>query len=187
MEHSVNYSQIPKYKGFSMKNKLMRMLWRLFELVLFRTSVYPYGRYLRVFLLKRFGAKISWRTIVYPSVRIWAPWNLEIGPRSVLGPGVNCYNPAKIIIGKKVTVSQNSFLCAGGHDVSKIVLPFICDQIVLEDYVWICANSFVKYGVKIGEGAVVGATSSVYSNVAGWDIVGGNPAKFIRKREIERE
>jgi putative colanic acid biosynthesis acetyltransferase WcaF len=39
-------------------------------------------------------------------------------------------------------------------------------------------------GVTIGQGAVVGATASVYKNIDPWTVVGGNPAKFIKKREI---
>lgn len=74
-----------------------------------------------------------------------------------------------------------------GHDISKIVLPFICAPIVIDDYVWVCANAFIKYGVKIGEGAVVGATASVYVNVEPWTVVGGNPARVIKKREIEEK
>lgn len=38
-------------------------------------------------------------------------------------------------------------------------------------------------GVTIGEGAVVGATASVYKDVEPWTVVGGNPARFIKKRE----
>lgn len=40
-------------------------------------------------------------------------------------------------------------------------------------------------GVTIGQGAVVGATASVYKDVESWTVVGGNPAKFIKKREIK--
>ena len=40
-------------------------------------------------------------------------------------------------------------------------------------------------GVTIGEGAVVGATASVYKSVEPYDVVGGNPAKFLKKRIIE--
>ena len=39
-------------------------------------------------------------------------------------------------------------------------------------------------GVTIGQGAVVGATASVYKNVESWTVVGGNPAKVIKKRVI---
>ena len=39
--------------------------------------------------------------------------------------------------------------------------------------------------MEIGEGAVVGATASVYKNVEPWIVVGGNPAKVIKKRELK--
>ena len=40
-------------------------------------------------------------------------------------------------------------------------------------------------GVTIGQGAVVGATASVYKDVGPWTIVGGNPAKVLKKRELK--
>ena len=46
------------------------------------------------------------------------------------------------------------------------------------------ADVFIGMGVTIGEGAVVGARASVYKNVAPWTVVGGNPAKFIKKRVL---
>ena len=41
--------------------------------------------------------------------------------------------------------------------------------------------------MTIGQGAVVGATASVYKDVAPWTVVGGNPAKFIKERKINVE
>ena len=40
------------------------------------------------------------------------------------------------------------------------------------------------YGVEIGEGAVVGATASVYKSVEPWSVVGGNPCKIKMKKLI---
>ena len=40
------------------------------------------------------------------------------------------------------------------------------------------------YGVEIGEGAVVGATASVYKSVEPWSVVGGNPCKIIKMRKL---
>lgn len=40
--------------------------------------------------------------------------------------------------------------------------------------------------MEIGENAVVGATASVYKDVEPWTVVGGNPAKVIKKREIKQ-
>jgi putative colanic acid biosynthesis acetyltransferase WcaF len=49
---------------------------------------------------------------------------------------------------------------------------------------WVAAAAFVGPGVVVGEGAVVGARAAVFKNVEPWVIVGGVPARAIRKREI---
>ena len=54
--------------------------------------------------------------------------------------------------------------------------------IVIEDKVWIGINSTILPGVKIGYGAIVGAGSVVTKDVPPYAIVGGVPAKLIRKR-----
>ena len=48
--------------------------------------------------------------------------------------------------------------------------------------VWIGAQSIIRAGVKIGHGAVIAANSVVIKDVEPYSIVGGNPAKEIRKR-----
>ena len=52
------------------------------------------------------------------------------------------------------------------------------------DYVSIGARAIVLPGVTIGEGAVVGAGAVVTKDVEPFTVVGGNPAKFIKKREL---
>jgi acetyltransferase-like isoleucine patch superfamily enzyme len=52
----------------------------------------------------------------YPSARIWAPWNLEMGDHACLSEDVDCYCVDKIAIGANTTVSQYSFLCSRSHD-----------------------------------------------------------------------
>lgn len=48
--------------------------------------------------------------------------------------------------------------------------------------VWIGANSIIIDGVTIGDGAIIAANSVVVKDVGPYEIVGGNPARFIRKR-----
>ena len=49
------------------------------------------------------------------------------------------------------------------------------------------ANCFIGLGVTVGDGAVIGATSSVFKDVEPWTVVGGNPAKFIKKRVMKED
>jgi putative colanic acid biosynthesis acetyltransferase WcaF len=115
---------------------------------------------------------------------IWAPWNLEVGQRTAIGPKANCYNPGKIILGNKVILSQNSHLCAASHDYTKRENPLIIKPIIVGDYAWVAADAFVGFGVNIGDGAVVGARACVFKDVEPWTVVGGNPAKLIKKRYL---
>jgi putative colanic acid biosynthesis acetyltransferase WcaF len=115
------------------------------------------------------------------------PWNLKMGAYSRLGPEVDCYNVDNIIIGAHVTVSQKAYLCAASHNIRTSDFALVHAPIVIEDQAWVGADSFVGMGVTIGEGAVIGARAVVFKNVAPWVVMGGNPAKEIAKRIVERK
>jgi acetyltransferase-like isoleucine patch superfamily enzyme len=53
---------------------------------------------------------------------------------------------------------------------------------IIGDDAWIGAGSIILAGVNIGDGAIIAAGSIVIKDVAEFEIVGGNPARFIRKR-----
>jgi putative colanic acid biosynthesis acetyltransferase WcaF len=57
--------------------------------------------------------------------------------------------------------------------------------IVIGPQAWVAARAFISPGVTVGEGAVVGACAVVTKDVEPWTVVAGNPAKFIKKREIK--
>jgi len=64
---------------------------------------------------------------------------------------------------------------------AKEELPFKGDTVVRND-VWIGYDSLIMPGIKIGDGAIISSRSVVAKNVEPYTIVGGNPAKVIRKR-----
>ena len=92
------------------------------------------------------------------------------------------FSPLKI--GANQTVSQKSYICTASHDITKSTLPLVFAPVVIEDQVWVGADAFIGMGVTVGQGAVVGARASVYKDVEPWTVVGGNPAKFIKVREV---
>jgi putative colanic acid biosynthesis acetyltransferase WcaF len=63
-------------------------------------------------------------------------------------------------------------------------MPLVAKPIRIGRNAWVCADSFIAPGVTVGEGAVVGARSSVYRDVAPWTVVGGNPARFLKDRVL---
>jgi putative colanic acid biosynthesis acetyltransferase WcaF len=168
-------------RRLSWKNKLLRTLWHMAWLLLYRPTPRVLHQW-RCALLRLFGARLGTAVHPYPSARIWAPWNLEMGDHSCLGEHVDCYCVDKIRIGAHATVSQYSFLCTASHDYTDPAMPLVTAPIRIGDRAWITADVFVAPGVVIGEGAIVSACSSVFSDVDAWTIARGNPAKPFRKR-----
>jgi putative colanic acid biosynthesis acetyltransferase WcaF len=169
----------------SLGNRCARLLWQLVWLTLYR----PTPRFLhpwRCFLLRLFGAKLGEAVHPYPSARIWAPWNLEMGDHSCLSEGVDCYCVAKIRIGPHSTISQYSFLCTASHDHTLAAMPLLVAPITIGDRVWITADVFVGPGVTIGDGAVVTARSSVFSDLPSWMVARGNPAVPVKERRFDK-
>ncbi len=177
---------LKNYKNrHSLKSKIARVLWNVVWLVLFRPT--PRGnlfRPWRIALLKLFGAKVKWSSNVLPSCRIWQPWKLTMGEYSCLSENVDCYTVDEIVLGDQVTVSQNATLCTAGHDISSQIMALTYAPINIGSNAWVAAYAREMPGVTIGEGAVVGAGAVVTKDVEPWAVVGGNPAKFIKKRVL---
>jgi putative colanic acid biosynthesis acetyltransferase WcaF len=139
----------------------------------------------RRFLLRCFGAKIGKDAHPYPKVHIWAPWNLVMGDYSCLANHVICYSVDKIVIGENSIVSQYSHLCTASHDSTLRSFPLTTAPIVLGANVWITTDVYIAPGVTIGDGTVVSARSSVFSDLPAWCIARGNPAVPVKKRHLD--
>jgi putative colanic acid biosynthesis acetyltransferase WcaF len=171
--------------SFSLKNKISRLVWNFIRLILFRPFASRLFRKWRILLLKCFGAKVEWSSHIYASVKIWAPWNLQVGANSSLGPKVDCYNQGNISIGANTVISQKAYLCASTHDYTERNFPLILKPITIGNGVWIAADAFIGPGVYVKNDAIIAARAVVTKNVEKNAIVGGNPAKFIKYRTFE--
>ena len=138
---------------------------------------------IRVALLRLFGAKIG-RKCNIGSVRIWIPWNLQMGDFSAVGDGAEIYNFAFIQIGANSVVSQRSYLCTASHDYTKSDFPIYSRPITVGHSAWIAAGAFVGPGVTVGDGSVVGACSVVTKDVPAWTVCAGNPCRVIKARVL---
>jgi putative colanic acid biosynthesis acetyltransferase WcaF len=167
--------------SFSFMNRLMRLVWGILWGILGRFSPTPFHAW-RSFLLRIFGAKVGSGVHVYPRVRIWAPWNLDLGDQVGIANDVILYNQDLISVGTRSVISQGSHLCCGTHDYSKTGFPLVTKKIQLGSDVWIAAEAFVHPGVMIGDGVVIGARSVVTDNMPAWTVCSGNPCVPIKER-----
>ena len=131
-----------------------------------------------------FGAKVGKGVHVYPRVKIWAPWNLELGDECGIANDVILYSQDKIKLGYRAVVSQGSHLCCGTHDYTERGNPLITAPITLGDHAWVAAESFIHPGKTIGEGAIVGARSVVTKDIPSWMVCAGNPCVPIKPRTL---
>lgn len=112
---------------------------------------------------------------------------VEIGDYS--GIGENCVVPNNTVIGKYVMMAPEVHIVANNHQFKETSIP-ICfqgpdyskNQTIIEDDVWIGVRTIFTPGHRIGKGSIIGAGSVVTKDVEPYSIVGGNPAKLIKKR-----
>lgn len=167
---------------WSRRDLVLMALWRMVRLFLFRPTPKPFRAW-RVFLLRLFGARITGTVFVAASARVRIPWLLEMRDRACLGDGVDAYNLGPLLLKERCTVAQDVMLCGGTHDFSSRRLPLVVGQITVGADAFIGARAIVLPGVTIGEGAVVGAGAVARKDVEPMDIVAGNPARVIGRRE----
>jgi putative colanic acid biosynthesis acetyltransferase WcaF len=168
----------------TLANRMARVMWAL----VYTTLVRPSPRFMhrwRNWVYRTMGARLHPTARIYPSARVWAPWNLTMGEHACVGDLTHIYCVAPITIGARSTVSHFSFLCAASHDFEDPSQPLTTAPIVLGENVWLAADVFVAPGVTIPDGVVVGARSSVFaSDLPAWHLCAGNPARPVRKREF---
>ena len=171
--------------SFSLSNRVLRALWGVVWLCLFRPSPRPLHAW-RVALLRLFGAKIGQHFHVHASVRVWAPWQLRVGDHVGVGERVHFYNMAPITIADEAVISQGAHLCAGTHDYTSPVFQLQAFPIHIGHRAWICTEAFVGPGVHIPEGCVIGARAVITRTPkeGAWHVYAGNPARPIKPRVI---
>lgn len=173
-----------KNPSFPLSNRLARATWNLVWFLLFMPSpVFMHAW--RRWLLRRFGATIGKGAHIYPGVRVWAPWNLEIGEEAGVGNGAILYAQDRIRIGRRAVISQGAHLCTGTHDYEREGQPLVTRPIEIGDHSWVAAEAFVHPGVVIGEGAVIGARAVVIGDMPPWTVCAGHPCRAVKPRRMK--
>jgi len=163
--------------------KFRYAFWLLISNVFFLTNI-PYPNFTKVFILKCFGGKVGKNVVIKPWVKIKFPWMLSLGNSVWLGESVWIDNISEIKIGNNVCISQGALLITGNHNYSSEKFELISKPIIIEDGVWVCANTILIGGITIHSHAVLAINSLASKDLEPYSIYSGNPAIFIKKRNI---
>jgi len=107
-----------------------------------------------------------------------------IGDRTRIGLSNVIIGP--VTIGNDVMFAQNIVLSGLNHGYEDITIvphkqPVTKKKIIIEDEVWIGANSVVVAGVTIGKHSVIAAGSIVTKDIPAYSVAAGNPARLIKQ------
>jgi acetyltransferase-like isoleucine patch superfamily enzyme len=110
----------------------------------------------------------------------------------LIGYGTRENPDGRIEIGNHVRIAPNVQMIGGNHVIDRTDVPItkqglLHKPIIIEDDVWIAGRVVITCGVRIGTGSVIAAGAMVTKDVPPWSIVGGVPAKFLRKRKPDEE
>ncbi|AZB28258.1 CatB-related O-acetyltransferase [Chryseobacterium balustinum] len=101
----------------------------------------------------------------------------SIGPNVRTAPGKH---PTHTFVSTHPAIYSNPECCLKNFQTKDQHNP--TRNVVIGNDVWLCANAVIADGVKIGDGAIIAANAVVTADVEPYSIMGGIPAKFIRKR-----
>ncbi len=134
------------------------------------------------------GSKVT----IHKSARIEAVRSGKNKPIISIGDGTtihlyfHCGAAESVSIGKNVLIASRVYISDHDHEFDNPDLPpcksgLKISPVIIEDGVWIGEGAAILKGVKIGKRAVIGANAVVTRDVPPYTIVGGVPAKVIRK------
>ncbi|HLK62883.1 MAG TPA: WcaF family extracellular polysaccharide biosynthesis acetyltransferase [Bryobacteraceae bacterium] len=167
------------------RSRLVQAAWFFLGSPLVRFPLLPLSG-ARLAVLRLFGARIGRGVVIKPGVRVKYPWLLTTGDHCWIGEDCWIDNLAEVTLGSDVCISQGAYLCCGNHDWSDPAFGLLVGKISVADGAWIGARAVVGPGSIVGECAVVTAGSVVTRRVPAFEIHGGNPAVFLRNRQIRK-
>ena len=160
-------------------------LRRTEELVFTLNALPPSRREEREAILKRLFGRVGRNCCLHSPFHCDFGESISIGDDFVGNFGLTILDEAPVTIGDRVLIGPN----VGIYTVNHALLP---DQraegimrslpVTIGNDVWIGFEAVILAGVHIGDGAIIGARAVVTKDVPAYTIVGGVPAREIRKR-----
>lgn len=165
------------------RSRFVQLAWFFLGAPIVRSSWMPVSS-LRVAILRLFGAEMATGIVAKPGLRVKYPWRLKVGANSWIGEDVWIDNLAEVEVGRNCCISQAVYFCTGNHNWSDPNFGLMISRVKMQDGSWAGARSVLAPGVTLGECAVAAAGSVVFKSIPAYEVHGGNPSVFLRKREI---
>jgi maltose O-acetyltransferase len=111
---------------------------------------------------------------------------IEIGDYVSIAAFVNIWGHGGVKIGDRSLIASHVEITSLTHNYNYKIMrfaPIISKSVIIENDVWIGANSVIFPGVRIGEGSVIAAGSIVTKNIPPYSIAFGAPAKVEFTRD----
>jgi len=157
-----------------------------FKLMILRWTGYVPSHIFRKTAYRLAGIKIGKGSTIHMFANFYQPKNIEIGEDTIIGDRCFLDGRAKLKIGSHTAIASQVLIYNSQHDIDSLDFKPIEKPVEIDDYVFIGPRSIVLPGVKIGKGAVVAAGAVVTKSVPAMSVVGGVPAKEIRKRRVKK-
>lgn len=136
----------------------------------------------------RSAIRIGARGLICPRAMLltFGGW-IELGDDCSVNPFCVLYGQGGLRIGNGVRIAAGTVIIPSNHNFDRRDVPIhrqgvSSKGIVIADDVWIGANATILDGVHIGTGGIVAAGAVVNRDVEPFTIVGGVPARLLRKR-----
>ncbi len=140
------------------------------------------SRHLRKWFYQVLGAKIGRHAFIARRADVLFPKGLNIAGNVAVGWFVDLDARGGIIIGHDSNISSHAIMITGSHDVDDPMFTASFKPITIGHHVWVGTGATILQGVTIGDGAVVAAGAVVTRDIPPFEVWGGVPAHFIRKR-----
>ena len=170
------------------------------------------GYFLRSFYYKKIMSRSFKKNRFESGLRVEYPKNIELGSDSYFGLNcklyasefskikigfnasfnanvmINARGKGRIIIGNNVLIGPNVVLRSSNHSfetTQKTIMEqgMTEGEIIIHDDVWIGSNAVILPNCKVGKGVIIAAGAVVTSNIESYTVVGGIPARLIKKRD----
>jgi maltose O-acetyltransferase len=185
--------------GFRLFHYLKLMKWDLshfngrfaYKWFLVKNIPGEFGRAIRGRMLKKYCKAFGENNKVFEGVTIRNVRNLSVGNNCSIGEGNFIQAAGKVTIGDNVLLGPGVKIWSTNHKYDRLDVPireqgYEFKEVIIEDGVWIGANTFIMPGAIIKKGCVISANSVVgVKALQEYSILAGNPARKIGTRKNE--